>query len=61
MNDEFNKWAGSFFSWEEQPNPRDVEACYVAWSACKNKVLNILDKYSNSADVSYIKDDVEKL
>jgi len=61
MNDEFNKWAGSYFSWEEISDPKDVESCYIAWAACRNKVLKILDKYSNSADVSYIKEEIEKL
>jgi hypothetical protein len=31
------------------------------WDTCKKEILEILNKYSNSPDIKYIKEEIEKL
>jgi len=49
---EFNKWAASFFSWEDPTPEKDIEACELAWNACKNRVLKILETPIQNLDLS---------
>lgn len=61
MSKEFDRYCASIFSWSENIDKNEVELHEMTWGACKTEVLKILDKYSNSPDVKYIKEEVDKL
>ena len=54
---EFCKWCGTYFSWEENTDPNDVESHYMAWNACKKEVLRIIE----NTPFTDIKEKIEKL
>jgi hypothetical protein len=48
---EFNEWAICYFSWEENPDPKEIESHWMAWNACKLRILKTIAEQSTIPSV----------